>query len=514
MSESLPAMEAVPEPESGSRHTAPREWQGGLGQIELRREAIWLALAAAEMCWAVPAFWALTWNIIPHPPLLLWLGMVVLLLGFFFFYRALVSAALGLRLQQGVLATGLVLCIGLVLRFHVLAGSGLGAADWFLMPFRTIDAVPSQVPLSWASIMLLIYLWARAIHLANRSLSIDQVGFSFRSGVVVLVGVSLLVQLFTALDASGFVIAYFFFALVAVALARVEEVSRLPNSTRVPFSSFWIGSTVGAVAFLVVLGMAVALFLTGGGLERLLRLLTPLLQIVIAAIGTLLVMLIEWVLGLFSLDLGQLGARMREALSELELMQPPPPMPPPEGEGQAWLIITRGLQVLVTVVLPVAIVSLILLFTWRKVRQRDSEEGGDELRESLLSGGAVANSLQGFLQDRLQRLGELADLVRRFGPGTRFLAAVSIRRIYGNMVQMATEAGYPRNKTETPYEYLETLHRAFPASEQDLTTITEAYVNAHYGAVPDSHEELQRIRDCWERARARESKGRAPREGG
>ncbi|NIV35076.1 MAG: DUF4129 domain-containing protein [Anaerolineae bacterium] len=268
---------------------------------------------------------------------------------------------------------------------------------------------------------------------------------------------------------------------------------------------------------LVVLGMAVALFLTGGGLDRLLRLLAPLwqiVQIVIAAVGALLVMFIEWVLGLFSLDLGELGAQMREALSQLELMEPPPPMPPPESEGQAWQIITRALQVLVTVVLPVAIVSAILFVTWRRMRQRDSEEGSEEARESLLSTGMVANSLQSFVQDGLQRLGELAGLVRRFGPGTRLLAAVSIRRIYGNMVQMATEAGYPRDKTQTPYEYLATLHRAFPDSEQEFTIITEAYVNAHYGEVPDSQEELQRIRDCWEQARARESKGSATRAGG
>jgi hypothetical protein len=160
------------------------------------------------------------------------------------------------------------------------------------------------------------------------------------------------------------------------------------------------------------------------------------------------------------------------------------------------------------VVLPVVIVSSILVFTWRRMRQRNAEEGGEESHESLLSAGVVANSLQSFLQDGLQRLGELAGLVRRFGPGTRFLAAVSIRRIYGNMVQMATEAGYPRDKTQTPYEYLATLHKAFPASEAEFTIITEAYVSAHYGQVPDSSEELQRIRDCWERARSRESSRR------
>jgi hypothetical protein len=502
-----------PRPETETRRAVPTktDWQAGLGAINARREMIWLSLAAAEMCWAVPAFWALTWAFIPHPPFLLWLGMMVLMLGFFYFYRALVSAGLALRVQQGLLAAGLLLGIAFVLRFHVLAGSGLGAVDWLLIPFRSIGSVSSRVPLSWVTIMLLIYLWARAIHLANRSLSPEQVGFSFRSGVLILVLVAFLVQIFTALDTSGFVMAYFFFALVAVALARVEEISRLPNSTQVPFSSFWIGSTVGAVAVLVVVGALLALFLTEGGLDLILRLLSPLLRVaqaVVIAVGTLLVMLIEWVLGLFSLDLTELGGQMREALSQLGQLLEPPPMTPPEGESQAWLVMTRALQIFITVVLPVIIVSAILLFTWRRLRQRGENERADESRESLLSTGTLTGSLQSAFQDGLQRLGELAGLMRRFGPGSRFLAAVTIRRIYGNVVRMAAEVGYPRSKAQTPYEYLATLRQAFPASESDIATITEAYVNAHYGQVPDSEEEVQRIRDCWERTRSREGKRR------
>ena len=110
-------------------------------------------------------------------------------------------------------------------------------------------------------------------------------------------------------------------------------------------------------------------------------------------------------------------------------------------------------------------------------------------------------------------------------PGERSLRTVSARGGssggYQNSAAASQRSAHvdddiwskPRDKTETPYEYLETLHQAFPASEKDLTIITEAYVNAHYGEVPDSHEELQRIRDCWERARERESKGRTVREG-
>lgn len=484
-------------------------WQAGLDDISVRREAIWLSLAAAELCWVVPVFWALTWNFAAHPPLLLWIGMLILMLGFFFFYRALVSAGLALRLQQGLLAAGLVFSIAFILRLHVLAGSELRAVDWLLMPFRDVSDVSRKVPLSWVTIMLLIYLWARAIHLANRSLSTEQVGFSFRSGVLVLVVVAFLVQTFTTLDASGFVMAYFFFALVAVAVARVEEVSRLPNSTPVPFSGFWIGTTVAAVALLVGLGVALALSLTGGGLDRILQWLAPVLRLVqaiVVFVGTLFVLFLEWLFGLFSLDLTELGGQMREALSQLNLLLEPPVVPPPEGEPQAWLIATRVLQIVFTVALPILLVSSILFFTWRRMQQRSAGESNEESRESLLSTGVVAGSLQGMLQGGLQRLGELAGLVRRFGPGARLLAAVSIRRIYSNMVRMATEAGYPRRADQTPYEYLATLRQAFPSSAGEAKIITEAYVNAHYGQVPDSQEKLQRIRDCWESICVKESK--------
>ena len=496
-----------PESEERIALPTPGGWQAGLGSINVRREVIWLALAAAELCWVAPAFWALTWAFVPHPPFQLWLGLLVLMLGFFFLYRALVSAGLALRVQQGLLATGLVLSIAFVLRFHVLAGSGLGAVEWLVIPFRSLGTVPSRVPLSWVTIMLLIYLWARAIHLANRSLSPEEVGFSFRSGVLVLSIVAFLIQVFTTRDVSGFVMAYFFFALVAVALARVEEVSLLPNSTQVPFTGFWVGATVGAVAVLVLVGSAVALFFTAGGLQLILRLLSPLLRVAQAAIitvGTLLVMLIEWVLDLLSLDLPKIGDGLRDTFAQLGEFLEPPVILPPEGEPQAWLVMTRALQIFVTVILPVLIVSAILFFTWRRLRQSNGEGQTDESRESLLSTGALAGSLQGMVQDGLGWLGELAGLMRRFGPGSRFLAAATIRRIYGNLVRLATEAGYPRNRAQTPYEYLATLRQAFPASDADVTTITEAYVNAHYGQVPDSEEELQRIRDCWERTRSRE----------
>lgn len=471
-----------------------------------RREVIYLALAAAEVCWVAPIFLALNWAFNPHPPLLLWLGMLILMLGYFYFYRALAAANLSLLLQQSLLVVGLLLSIALVLRFHVFAGAGLRGADWFLMPFLSLTDAAAVMPTSWVTIMFLVYLWSRSIHLANRSLNADSVGFSFRSGVVILIGASFFVSVFVELDVSGFVIPYFFFALVAVALARIEEVSRLPNSTHSPFSGFWIGSAVGAVAVLVLLGMGVAVVFLGGGLDRVLGWLAPLvlvLQIIIVGLGALVLMLLDWVLDLFGVDLSAFAQGLREVFERLgQMLAPPVPAPPPGSEMQTRPLILGILQATITIAIPLTIVLLVLLFTWHRLRQGRRQDPQEEERESLFSAGAVVGNLRTMFQEGLDRLGELAGLVSRYGPSSRFLAAVSIRRIYANLVRLATESGYPRAKAQTPYEYLQTLNKALPGSKEDLEVITDAYVNAHYGQVPDSREELQRIRDCWERVRS------------
>jgi len=336
------------------------------------------------------------------------------------------------------------------------------------------------------------------------------VGFSFRSGVLVLIVVAFFARVFADLDVPGFVVPYFFFSLLALALARIEDVTLLPNSSPVPFSGFWIGSSVVAVTALVLLGTLAALFFYDGGLRQVLKWLSPVVlavQIIFVGLVVLVVATLDWILTLLSLDLSALGQGVREVLQQLgQLLPLTPTLPPPTGEEQVRPIILVILQVIVNVAIPLAVISLVLLFTWRRLRRGRRDEVEDEGRESLLSARAVARNLQAMLQDGLDRLGELAGLVRRFGPGPRFLAAVSIRRIYANMVRLATEAGYPRAKAETPYEYLPVLFTALPGNEEDLTVITEAYVNAHYGQVPDTREDLQRIRDCWERVRAQEVK--------
>jgi hypothetical protein len=128
----------------------------------------------------------------------------------------------------------------------------------------------------------------------------------------------------------------------------------------------------------------------------------------------------------------------------------------------------------------------------RNLNQAQAER--DELeRESLLSSVDLGEELKKGLQARLARLRAMAQ-----GRGERHRRSIaSIRKLYASMVDLATEAGYPRRQAETPYEYRHTLYRAFPGGRAAVEAITEAYVRTHYGEAPGTEAEMVQLVRHW-----------------
>jgi hypothetical protein len=474
----------------------------GLPTLNGRRELICLALAAAEACCVAPLFLAVSYNIARHSPLLLWSGMLVLLLGFFYFYRALALANLSLRLQQGLLVVPLLLIALVVLRFHIYAGAGLVGSGWFLQLLHSFSSLDILLGRELVAILGLIYLWARGIHLARRNLSSDSVVPSFRAGILILFAVTAVTSLGSGIDASGFVVSYFFFALIAMALSRAEDVSLTAGSGRAPFTGLWMGSALAVASVLVLLSTLLAALLSGGGVRQLLTWLSSIWQvlgIILVFVASLVLILLAWVLSLLPEGNREPIASPEEMLQgvfELGDLADQPAT----SEGFAGIL--QVAKSSATALLIIGLIALVLFLTWRRVR-RARRIASDEMRESMMSRRTLAQYLRELLQARQDQLGELAALVDRFGLGPRLLSAISIRHIYANLVRLATRAGYPRAQTQTPYEYLEVLSGLIPGGEADLALITEAYVNAHYGQAPDSREELRRIREGWERIKLR-----------
>jgi hypothetical protein len=90
-------------------------------------------------------------------------------------------------------------------------------------------------------------------------------------------------------------------------------------------------------------------------------------------------------------------------------------------------------------------------------------------------------------------------LLELLGLGGRWRAAASIRRVYRLMCLAAAAAGYPRLDTETPFEYLPSLDRAWTDYNDETRLITEAFVRVRYGELPETTEELDAILDAWRR---------------
>lgn len=496
------ASESVPDSGSSTGDETSRGARfGALRDVSVRTEVIYVALAAAEVSWVAPLFISLTVITSRHPPLLLWLGMLVLLFGYCSIYRALSRANLSMPVQQTILVLLLLLSMGLFLRYHVYTGAGLQGTEWLMEPVRRFADVQNAIPDEWLAMLTLIYFWARGIMLARRSLSADSVGSSFRVGLLIFVWCILIIALITGQDASPFVVAFFFFALIATAMARIEDVSQTRASSLARFSGFRLFTTLGSVTLLIALGGLLAFLLRNVDLRKVLLPFFIVLEVIVVGLILVILAIAEWVFTGLRLDQLGLGDRLQELFSQLKLVADNLTVPFGGEEAGGPPAAVSIVKIVTSIAIPVVLIALVVLFTWWQIR-RARARALDDSRESIWSPSALARDLKALLQAGREQLGGIVDLVDRFGLGARLLRALTIRRIYANLVRLATELGHPRYKTQTPYEYKRTLYEALPGSEDDVDTITEAYVRAHYGEVPDTREQVDRIRACWKSIQA------------
>ncbi|MER3514305.1 MAG: hypothetical protein C4310_07875 [Chloroflexota bacterium] len=324
-------------------------------------------------------------------------------------------------------------------------------------------------------------------------------GLRFRAGVVIFVVFLFFFNPYIIRDITPYIVAFFFFSLMAVALARVEEVSRLRGGQAMPLGRAWLGILALASAAVIGVGAAVTGLLAGPLPGQVLGWLSPVWLILIALIALILslfvaalAVLVEFVANVIpNIDLrfmAQLEERLqaiRQGISQIRASFSP--------EVMHVVGVLQGLAFMA--ILALGLVGV--LWAVRRLQSAPSQRG--QGTETLLTGGLLASAWRGLLDESA---GGLARLVQRFGLGRRMLAALSIRRIYAQMARLAATRGYPRVPSETPYQYLSSLGRAFPNATDQVRLITEAYVNVHYGELPETPEDLATIRAAWAELRA------------
>ncbi len=466
--------------------------------------AAWLApvllfaLAGMEMSWFTPLILSLHrhgWETAPGWYLvgLIAVMLVMMAIARILAARRVASPAFELLVLAAILLTSLA-----ILRLYVFRSEPWLSFAWLGPAFFTSD--PRRID-TLLVLVTVAYLWWRGVSFMQREVSFFAIGLDFRKGVLGLAVGACLYEALTPHSPGIFIYAFFFCSLVAVALGRIADKAATASNPGAPPGVGWMG-IVAAGSLVVVMLVALLAPLwnikTFGRLGRLVAPAAAALGGLVGALFLFVLRLLEPVtaalVSLLRLTVGPLLARLRQhPPAFLETLQAYLSQPPPAPQtAPVWI------EPMFRVVLPCTIGVIVLLALVLWLQRRRTLFGRRQEKELRTP---VAGHERAGLDRLLDRMRGLTDLIGRFGIGRRFYAALSVRHIYANVQHLAADRGFPRQKSDTPNDYLPTLAAAFPGHEADVAHITSVYNAYEYGDVPTDAAELRRLHDAWEAIR-------------
>ena len=446
-------------------------------RLSLRRELRYALLAAMETCWAysILSLLAAQMKIAPAiSPLSLfaayWIALVV-------------GRSLPQRKERWVLLQMLALGIAAitmltVARIELYPRTELFDFSWLPRYGIALLSFTHNIVAEHLAAIGVLFAFIRGLGFGQRPMTVWFTAFQFRLGIVIFF-LLLIFSAFSPFDPSLWLYAYFVFSLLALALARIDEME-----SDVRLGPRWALTLVASVALVVLLGLILLQFLTLDSAAAALLLFAPvgaLAALIVALVALPFISIASWLIDLLSplftgvghffqslagLVPSVAGDRLNQAqdqIAQLRFLEP----------------ILKSLFVLAVVLTTGYLVAHALN---RRMKQIESEQ---YTRESL---------------SESERNAERLDARKKIKPPRRHagsLAAESIRRIYAALVARAGEAGLPRAAAETPYEFLPRLERAWPGHAADLHSITDAYVDVHYGEREFPPAEVDRLRAAW-----------------
>ncbi len=459
--------------------------------LNLRRELRIALLAAMETCWvfAVVVFFAEIANA-PHPltpvPFFLtyWLAMIV-------------GRLLPQSRQRWIVLQSIAILIALGALLAVARAELYPQLDWFDLTWLprlllTILSLAHGIVVEHIVGIGTLYVFIRGLSLAQRPLTLWFVGLQFRIGIVVFFTLLLVVGMthtFSPLalqqyDAAPWIFVYFFIALLALALARIEEMT-----SDIHYTPRWAVTLLGSVALVLFLGLGMLQFLTVDVVRTMMLILVPLvwlfgilITLLAIPLGYLLNQLVEIFKPVFN-AIHQLIDAMQPVLNTESIR--------PRVEAFTAFPWTTLIQPIISVAIVLVVLELSRRALNRRMQRIETEQ---YIRESLGN-------------EQMFAAAQRKSMPRKKPAQSRAhqIAAESIRRIYAALVAHAAQAGIVRRIAETPYEFEPRLQQQWQEHTDDIRTITEAYVAVHYAEREAGAEQVKNARDAWERIQKRKA---------
>lgn len=401
------------------------------------------------------------------------------------------------RRQQLIMIGGLILAVFLTWRMVLFEGYGLLNLGWLTELFGQLTGSENPYRARVLALFTLVAIgWWRGIALVGRRVDVRDSGFRFRLGILLLaIFVAGVAGTFLAWSVMPFILLFIFTSLTTVVLTRVEELELDRSGRSFPLSPRWLLVVMAAAGFLTFLTGAISGVISGDPLEQLAGWMSPLwiaitfftasVASVVSYLFVPIIIALEWFLGILPFDFGPPD----EAPLDINMESPFATLQPEQVTDQVPQLIETSQRILPILVM-VFVVLLISLALGRLFRIARGTAEPEASTMGMLE-GIEGVEIAGFRKRLLERLGFLR----------RWRAAASVRRIYRAMSEMAAAHGFPRLESETPYEYLQTLEKAWSGQEDLVHLITDAYVRVRYGEIPEEQEELDNIKEAWNQLR-------------
>ncbi len=482
-----------------SLRTAPMPralpWHG----FRLLRLSLPLVAVGMEFCWVYPwvlFFTGLSYGRSPVPFLSAWSVCGLLVLGHLT-VRVALALPWPLRLTRvGVVAMGVVAGLSTVkiTYYPEFVAWDLG---WVWVLVRAAhDALPVVVP-PVTGALAVTALWGRGVVLGEREFTHFEIERAFRRGV----GWSVLFVLLFALygdtagfslagPAAGYLLAFLSLSLVALAVARlvgIWEESQADEDQALAINRHWLLLLVGVVGLIFVVATSVSGLLgmnLWAVLLAIVRPLAPILEVLFFIIFAVAMIIARGILFVIS--------RLRFGRTAVPPAAPSDPFAeflrriqsigfsPDVVSGARW-----GMVLVV-----VGVLSVLVAISVVRARRRKRQGDGDE-RESVWSADAALAGVGAAWRSLWARRRQVEASA---GPEVN-----AIRALYRDLLRLGARLGVPRQRYQTPYEYLPRLHERLPNSGSDLVAMTDAYVRVRYTPHAPRAEEIAEAQLTLER---------------
>jgi len=180
--------------------------------------------------------------------LVLWLTMW----GMMRFSLFLAEKQIGSPSYQLTVVGAVILSSLVALRLYLHAGSPWNDWTWLASTGRALANLDRNLSDEIVVLAAILFLWWRAVALGQHELHFYRIGYEFRRSVLLLASSMVLLSYVIAVEVNAFIAPFFFFSLLALALARVRDKSKVSGGIERPFGPSWL-LVLGLVG-LIVLG--------------------------------------------------------------------------------------------------------------------------------------------------------------------------------------------------------------------------------------------------------------------